>query len=181
MQPALDGVWANRGLRAGALRFSGGAGGRMLFPLEAFWLHVASFGSSWGPLGPHFGLLGGSWDPPGALLGSILASLYPGILLGPSWAPFWPPGALLGSLLALGGSWEAPGALLGPIWVPFSKPPWAPLGPEAAQSSIFIDFKRPWRSIFMAFSTSRPCFLTPSLREQKYAWSMSGCRPYFDD
>ena len=36
-------------------------------------------------------------------------------------------------------------------------------------------------SISMDFRTSRRCFLIALSGEQKYAWSMSGCRPYFDD
>ena len=33
----------------------------------------------------------------------------------------------------------------------------------------------------MDFSASGRCFLIPSSSEQRYARSMSGCRPYFDD
>ena len=42
-------------------------------------------------------------------------------------------------------------------------------------------FWGPRSSIFMDLSASGRCFLIPSSTEQRYAWSMSGCRPYFDD
>ena len=46
---------------------------------------------------------------------------------------------------------------------------------------LFEWILKPSEFDFHGFRTSRRCFLIALSGEQKYAWSMSGCRPYFDD